>query len=1087
MVKPDGGLRFRFLGGCEIAGPQGPIHLESAKTTALTAFLVLTRSAHGRAKLMEMFWPELSEERAAAALRRALWDQRRRLGREDGTEVLLADRQAVAFNGELPHECDVERVQALCAASSHRSETAGDEAGALRAAIALYRGDLLDGFTLAGAAAFEEWLAGERERLRLVALQALRRMIALMRGRGEQVRALGYARRLLVLDPWLEEAHRAAAELLALTGQHGAALQQLEACRRVLAQELGVSPSAKTLELERRLREPRRLDAQGAPVAPEPAGLPLPRHNMPIPATPFVGREEELGEISRLLADPDCRLLTLLGPGGVGKTRLALQAAYVTLSGRTERRPAFERVAFVAPGTEQATDVLIDAIAGALGLAPASDQDVKARVVGVLRDRRVLLVLDSFEHRLAESGLLSELLGAAAELRVLATSRQRLDLGEEWVLAVGGLGLPGAGSGEEADRSAAVQLFMQGARRASVGFVAGAVELAAVAGICRALGGMPLAIELAAAWMHALTPAELAAELAGSLDLLSASRRGDAGLRAVFDHSYARLAPAEQRAVRALSVLSGGMTRASAAAVAGATPDILRALADRSFLRFDPATRRYSMHEVLRHFAGARLRELPGELAGAWARHRRHLAGLVGAVDGALVARGERSALAAVAAEADNLRACWSLALAERDAAFVAAVLPSMAVLCEARGWYREGERLAGEAVELLRRERSEAAGGGVAAARALVSLGGLRNRLGRYDDAAADLREALALLGEGHDGDRAAALFHLGDGALAQGRFAEAKALLERSRELASASGNARVLGDALGRLGRAVLDEGRHAEARVLLAESLAVARRSGNQQAACYAANQLGYVAYFDGDLDAAEARFSETLQGAQEADDPAATVSALNGLAYVAEDRGELDRATELYRHSLALAQDQGDRFAAGRVLMLLGEVSRKRGRLAEARRSYEESLAINAALGSRFIVGVLHGNLAFVACGEGRLDEARQHVVEAFREYRATGSVTVALPAVIGLAEIARVEGDDGRALSLLGLVLAHPGNRQDHRLESERVLATLRLRCDEGAVATGLAAGHGLALETLIDSVLSPAPGGRGRRKRATA
>lgn len=448
-MKPDGGLQFRFLGGCAIAGPQGSIHLESAKTTALLAYLVLTRSPHGRAKLMEMLWPELSEERAAAALRRALWDQRHRLGREDGPDVLLADRQTVAFNGGLPHECDVERFQALCAASSHRSETAGDEAGALRAAIALYRGDLLDGFTLEGAAAFDEWLAGERERLRLVALQAVRRMTALMRGRGELVRALGYARRLLTLDPWLEEAHRAVAELLALTGQHGAALQQLETCRRVLAQELGVSPSARTLELERRLREPRRLDSASEAGAREATGPPLPRHNMPIPATPFVGRERELDEIARLLADPSCRLLTLLGPGGVGKTRLAIQAAYQALSSiPAQRQPAFDRVAFVASAADQAGEALVEKIAGALALAPSGDQDDKARVVEVLRDRRALLVLDGFEHRLAESSLLSELLGTAAELRVLVTSRERLDASGEWVLEVGGLGVPSAGAAE---------------------------------------------------------------------------------------------------------------------------------------------------------------------------------------------------------------------------------------------------------------------------------------------------------------------------------------------------------------------------------------------------------------------------------------------------------------------------------------------------------------------------------------------------------------------------------------------------------------------------------------------------------------
>ena len=202
--------------------------------------------------------------------------------------------------------------------------------------------------------------------------------------------------------------------------------------------------------------------------------------------------------------------------------------------------------------------------------------------------------------------------------------------------------------------------------------------------------------------------------------------------------------------------------------------------------------------------------------------------------------RGDRAALDAVAAGADNLRAAWAHAVASGQPAFVAAILPAVAVLCEARGWYREGERLAGEALDLAGR------GGGAKAdtrgmvARALVRRGGMRNRLGRYDEAAADLDEALALLVRSRGGDRALALFHLGDAALLQGRFAEAHDLLQRSHEAAEASGNVRMLADGLARLGRAVLDEGRHAEARALFEESLAVARRAGNQQAVTYAAS-------------------------------------------------------------------------------------------------------------------------------------------------------------------------------------------------------------------------------------------------------
>jgi predicted ATPase/DNA-binding SARP family transcriptional activator/Tfp pilus assembly protein PilF len=1053
----------------------------------LLAYLVLAPGSHARAALTEMLWPDLAGERAAAALRRALWDLRRRIAVGADDSIVLADRQAVSVNPHVRREVDVERFLAACGDAVRRTRDGSDgELEELRRALALYRGDLLEGLAVAGAPQLDEWLAGERERLRMVALQALRRLIAGLRGRGENVRALGYARRLLALDPWLEEAHRAVAELLAVTGQHGAALQQLDACRRVLAEELGVSPSQRTLELERRLRAPRHLtrhDGAPAPASSEPA---FPRHNLPLAATPFVGREEELERIAQHLADPACRLLTLLGPGGIGKTRLAVHAAASAI-GAAARRPALlDRVAMVASACEAGADGLVGAIAASLGLAPGSAVDVRERVVALLRERRVLLLLDAFEHRIADAGLLPELLAEAPEVRVIVTSRERLGVAGEWVMEVAGLGVPRAAPAAAAS-SDAVQLFLQGARRAAVGFAAGPGVLASIGRICRVVDGMPLAIELAAAWMHSLSPADLAGEIERTLDVLAGEGSPGRGLRAVFERSYARLAEGERRAVRLLSVLPGGMTRAAALAIAGVRAGTLRALADRSFVRFDPSTRRYAMHEVLRHYAGERLADHPDELADAGRRLRAHLAAMVAELESAVEDRGEREALAALDAEVDNLRAAWRAAVASSDAGFVAAVLPALAALCEAHGRFREGEALATEAIGVLT-GGADRAPETLARARALIRRGGLRVHLGAFDEAGDDLQLALAALAGNAAPERARALFHLGDAALIQGRFDEAERLLAACRSLAEEAGAERVLANALARLGRAVLDRGRHGEARVLFERSLAVAHRLGDQQASTHAASQLGYVEYFDGKLDAAAARFAGAFERATEADDPAAVAAALSGLAYVAEDRGELDRAFSLYRQSLALAQDQGDRFGSGRALMLLGEVARKQGRLAEARQRYEESLAVNVAIDSRFIAGVLHGNLAFVACAEGEFDEARRHACEALREYRSSGSDTVALPALVALADAAAGEGDDDRALGLLALVLRHPGNRQDHRLECERVLAPIRGRRGAAAVAGALAATPALTLDAAVARVLGdpPAPPPRrGRQARA--
>lgn len=1083
-------LRLRLLGGCEIATAAGVVHLESAKTTALLAFLAVTRSTHSRAKLAGLLWPELSEERAATALRRALWDLKRRLSPPGRPPVVLATRESVAFNASLPHDLDVEAFLAALArqdadagpgpqATASAAAAAGeDEVERLERATGSYRGDLLDGVFVDSAPAFEEWLLVERERLRSLALAALRRLVELLRHRGEPARALAHARHLLALDSWLEEGHCAVAELLALTGQRGAALTQLETCRHLLAVELGVPPAPATVALESRLR----ADA-GSAASPGSPAVTLARHNLPLPATPFVGRHEELDVIARHLDDPDCRLLTLLGPGGIGKTRLALQAAYRLLGGG-EGEGAFapNAIVFVPPAEATGPEPLADALATALNLPPGASGEASDRVRDALRGRCALLLLDGCEHRLGDISLLAELLAAAPEVKALATSRERLQLAEESVLEVGGLAVPRRDQRPDAARFPALGLFLKAASRARVGFAASGDALEAVADVCRLLDGLPLAIEMAAAWMQSLAPRELRDELARGFDVLTSPLRsapaGQASLRAVFDHSFGRLAPDEQRVVRALSVLSGGMTGEAAWTVGRASPGVLRRLVDRSFLRLETSSGRWALHEVLRYFAGVHLADAPDERGEVCARHAAFFLAFLREREDDLAVRADRDAMATVAAELDNIRAAWAWAVAGGDGGLLTEALPALAAYCAASGRFRDGERLISQAVEVLSTTDTTSRSTGLT--RALLARGGLRNNLGRYDDAAADLDEALSDLPEADAAGRSAALFHLGDGAMLQGRFAEAHTFLAESIDLARACGASRTLADALGRLGRAVLDEGRHGEARALFAESLDAARAAGNRPAELYAANQLGFVAYFDGALNEAEQRFSATLPLAREADDRLAACTALDGLGFVAEDLGRLDQAATCYHESLRIRQEIGDRFGAGRVLMWLGEVARRQSQFEVARRRYHESLTINCEIGSRYICGLLSGNLAYVAAAEGRGDEARDHIRATLLAYRDTGSATVGLPALVSLAEVIHAAGDTPRALALLGLVLAHAGIRQDHRTEVERVLSRIRRDSPDGDEAAALAAGRTLTLAGVAAEVLAelPAPSG---------
>lgn len=1060
-------LELRWLGGREIRLDGVPVHLESAKTEALLAWLVLNRGAHPRTRLVSLLWPELPEGRASAALRRALWDLRRKLAPGRGRFLLRVTRGEVGLDDEVPFDLDVR----VLVGTAGEAESGEDDEARLEPAAALYRGELLEGLAVEDASAFEEWILGERESLRLLALSILRRLVSALRGRGETARALAQARRLLALDPWMEEGHRAVAGLLAASGRRGAAIRQLEACRRILSDELGTSPAKETVELEKALRgETRSASSERV--------LELPRNNLPLSVSPFVGRAREVETIARQVADPDCRLLTLLGPGGVGKTRLAVQVAsrLVAAGG-----PFPDGVVFVPPASASSVPGLAAALARALDLESGDRDEPEERALAALGDLRLLLVLDGFETRLDEAPILGRLLASAPEVVLLVASRERLSVAGEWVFELGGLQTPPRGAPPEPTRYDALRLFLSTARRARVGFDPAPADLEAAAEVCRVVGGLPLAIEVAAGWVHALPPGEVAAQLARGPGLLSLPVRSDLGappVRRVFDEAVARLDPEERRVLRALSAFAGGMTWEAAIEVGRARAGTIRALADRSFLRLEGSSGRYALHEVLRAFAAEELAATKDEETEVLGRHSAFFSSFLRRLSGALAERAEKEARESLASELENVRAAWTRAIRAADTGFLSAALGPLASAHRTWGSWLEGEALADEAVR-----------GGMGAA-ALVVRASFRLRLGSLDAAEADLREALELVSPEEDALRAEALLHVGHAELMRGRFAEAHAALEECIALARAQGRRRILAEALGRLGRAVLDEGRHEEARGPFEESLSVARELGNTTAVLFATNQLGLVEYFAGDLDDAERRLSSAVALARAEGNRLGEVMALQGLGFVAEDRGELDVAAAAYREGLAAARGNGDRYGAARCLMLLGEVERKKGADVAAHELYEEALDVARSVGSAYLAGLLDGNLAYLAAANGRPREAVRHARSALSAFERTGSVTVGLPALVALAEVDASRGQVRRALALLGHVLGHSGNRQDHRVEVERVLARIRRDHPRLDVEAGLAAGGRRRFEELARAALEepatvlrkPRPGGRARR-----
>jgi predicted ATPase/DNA-binding CsgD family transcriptional regulator len=418
--------------------------------------------------------------------------------------------------------------------------------------------------------------------------------------------------------------------------------------------------------------------------------------------TAFVGRRTDVDNLLNLLRDPNVRLVTVVGAGGVGKTRLALEVARKLQSGFRHG------VVFVALASLASIDELLPALADALAIQLPPEADLEHVVLDHLSGRHVLLLLDNFEHLLEEALLVNEILAAGPHVKVLVTSREKLGLEAEHIYRLMGLELPPPDGGREPGDYDAVELFVRRARRARPGFELNAANAAAVIELCRLVDGNPLAILLAAAWAEHFSPAQIVEEIQRSLDFLSRDSRDaeprHASMRAVFAASYNRLDAPRQAVFRSLAVFRGGFDLAAAEAVAGDDLRSLMALVNQCLLARDSESGRYDLHELLRQYAREVL-ESAGASEEAVAAHARYYTGFVHDREVRLISRGQVAAIDEIQADLDNIRQACSTVAAQRDFASAGAMLPGLYAFCDMRSRFIEGEavfRLASESLAPL-------------------------------------------------------------------------------------------------------------------------------------------------------------------------------------------------------------------------------------------------------------------------------------------------------------------------------------------------------------------------------------------------
>ncbi len=634
-----GACRFGVLGPLVLERDGRAVPLPSGRQRSLLALLLLGGGVPlSRDRLIDELWGERPPASAVSALHVHLSKLRGLLG---GLLVLEAGGYGLRPGG---FEVDVWRFDALV--EQARAEPV-QAAALLREALGLFRGEPL--YDVASEGSVAQWRrALEEKRLQAILLRLDADLAA--GAAGELVAEL---EQLAGEHPFEEQVCAQLMLALYRAGRQADALDAYQRARRLFAGELGLEPGEPLARLQQRIleRDPTLVSQpQASAVTARPAS------NLPRPLARIVGRERDLAELTGLIADPDVRILTLTGPGGVGKTRLLLELA------RTREPDYADGAVFVR--LEQLTDPALVAaeIASALAQRDGADGPGADGLVSYLRKRELLMVVDNFEHLLVAAVLVAELLGAAPGIRVLVSSRTALRIRGEQVFEVEPLELPAGGSQRELSQSPAVELFLQCARAANRKLEIDHGLTLTVAEICRALDGLPLAIELAASRSQSLTPAQIAAQLARPLSIGEHALRDlpdrQQTLQATIRWSYDLLTPSAQEVLRSAAVFRGGFTVSALEAVAGAPArPAIDELIEASLLRRQAEDGRYELLELVRAFALDELRTNE-PASDARTRHRRYFAALVAPASEAFDGGGAPGELAApLVADHANLRA----------------------------------------------------------------------------------------------------------------------------------------------------------------------------------------------------------------------------------------------------------------------------------------------------------------------------------------------------------------------------------------------------------------------------------------------
>ncbi len=977
--------------------------------------------------------------------------------------------QTISFNRQAPYWFDVEVLQTTLAAQSptigpmHQTTATPIDLPALQAALDLYQGKFLAGFTVRNAPVFETWVRQQQDEIHHITVQGFYTLAEAYYQAGETQAGLTTNQHLLQWAPWHEAGHRLQMRLLVAAGQRSAALAHYTLCRQLLADELGVEPEAATSALYEEIRASaydKVTRWQGDkvtsdrvtelvevtlsplhPVTPSPSHpLPPPTpthslpHNLPGQLTPFIGRATELLELCTLLTDAVHPLITLTGLGGIGKTRLALAVAqwilnFEPLVDNPKSRP--EAVAFQArqnskfpdglwfvpliglAAEENLADRLAVAIMDALHLPRVGPLAPQEQLLDRVGERRLLLILDSFEHLLAGVDLLYTLLQRAPGVKLLVTSRQILNLQAEFVWQLDGLATPAVAAGAvlspaEAQRYDSVALFVERAQRADRTFQLDQHNQAVVLQVCRFVEGLPLGIELAAALLRYHTCAELWQSIQQDYRVLAATQRDvpprHRTITALFDFSWHFLTPSQARTLAACSIFPQSFTAEAAAAIAGATPAILWALIDQSLLK-QTSDGRFELHELVRHYAATQFARDPQAATHCRQRYIAYYSTRV-ETDAEELMR-TPSKLQFIQQELPHIRLTWLWSVEQDQLAPITRLCEGVFLHFMANGPMQEGWDLCYAVVERIHRwptpPRDEQEARFFAIAHAATAYLGYYQ--GRYAEVTQLAHAAITRAEPLADG-RVLAMGYgiLAMVAFAQGELAEHERLCALALGYARAGGISYMVAVSLAFLSMGLAVQGKIAAAHNAMQEALQLVQKERLVYLEGYILSEFGLIYAMSGDWALAD---GTTQQGLQL---NLALNSSLNRgyqyarLALAAEALGDYPRAITWADQTLAFRTFVPDPINDLSAMLVRGRALRYLGDSAAADIACQQLLTLAQTLGRQTESAQARIELGHVVLAQQQWQLAEAHY-QAALAVPATGHLSCQAAACAGLAQV----------------------------------------------------------------------------------